>query len=134
MIETLEGRAVEVSVGEDGVFFDAKLWNLISSPTTVSFTRLTHCLEPFLFLHSLKGLLLDFVENDELTALTTAVTRVGPVDTLNSDGPFTLFARATAPSMTSSDIFGTLLTNDELVPHLLNLSFTCVAGRGHQPF
>jgi uncharacterized surface protein with fasciclin (FAS1) repeats len=67
--------------------------------------------------------IIDFViKNPNLTSLSRALSRAGLVDTLNSSGPFTVFApNDGAFGAVPANILNTLLTNDEFIPHLVNL-------------
>jgi transforming growth factor-beta-induced protein len=123
-IDTLQGGTVEVSVGEDGVFFnEANIAEVDILANNGVVHKIGTVLIPTDGEAAFEGTIVDFVVgNTNLTALTTAVVRAGLVDTLNSEGPFTLFApNDSAFGALPAEILDTLLTNDEFIPHLVNL-------------
>jgi transforming growth factor-beta-induced protein len=118
-VDTLQGGTVQVSAGEDGVFFNnaqAVSVDILANNGVV--LKIDTVLDP-----ADGRTIFDFVVGrPELTALTTAVVRAGLVDTLKSEGPFTMFApNNDAFGALPADILDTLLTNDEFIPHLVNL-------------
>jgi transforming growth factor-beta-induced protein len=127
MIDALQGGAVKVSVGIAGVFFnDAKAVQVDILANNGVVHKIDSVLDPA---DGGKSIVEFVVENDELTALTTAVVRAGLVDALNSPGPFTLFApNDSAFKALPSAILNTLLTNDEFIPHLADLLLYHVLG------
>jgi transforming growth factor-beta-induced protein len=125
-VETLQGGTVEVSVGNAGVFFNnAKAVEVDILANNGVVHKIDTVLDPAD--GEDEGLptatIVDFVVgNPDLTSLAAAVVRAGLVDTLNSEGPFTLFApNDSAFGAVPVAILNTLLTNDEFIPHLVNL-------------
>jgi uncharacterized surface protein with fasciclin (FAS1) repeats len=119
-VDTLQGGTVKVSVGSAGAFFnDAKAVQVDILANNGVVHKIDTVLDPA---DGGKTIVEFVVENDELTALTTAVVRAGLVDALNAPGPFTLFApNNSAFGALPSAILNTLLTNDEFIPHLSDL-------------
>jgi uncharacterized surface protein with fasciclin (FAS1) repeats len=124
MIDTLEGGTVKVSVGISGVFFnDAKAVEVDILANNGVVHKIDTVLDPADGAAAFQGTIVDFVVgNPALTSLKTAVVRAGLVDALKSTGPFTLFAPNNgAFGDLPSAILTTLLTNDEFIPHLIDL-------------
>jgi transforming growth factor-beta-induced protein len=122
-VDTLQGGSVEVSVNSGGVFFnDARAVEVDILANNGVVHKIDTVLDPADGAVP-EGTIVDFVVgNPDLTALTGAVARAGLVDALTSDGPFTLFAPNNgAFEALPSDILTTLLTNDEFIPHLVDL-------------
>ena len=91
---SLEPTDLPVSTNEPTIITDSPTDVPTSLPTSLPTSRLSTIMPSLMPSEQALKTIVDFVsENDDFSTLTAAVDAAGLIDTLSSDGPFTLFGK-----------------------------------------